>query len=104
MLRLPGAGRVADDRRQVDDRLHAGEGAGDRLFLAQIAGHQLEAVFAVEAEQRLAAVQERVEDAHPVTGGEQEPAHHRPQVAGTAGDQDVHDPTLPLATSRCARW
>ncbi len=93
------AGREADDRRQVDDRVEAGRGqaadgeaigAGpEQGRVADIGLHKAEARVVPVAEQRRAAEEQVVGDRHRPAGVEQHAGQQRTDIAGPAGDQHV---------------
>ena len=98
-LGLTSAGRVADDRRQVDDRVDILHRASHRVGVGDIRADELELVLAPGKQQRRrGAVRKRVHAPHLVAGAQQRVHEHRADVAGRAGDQDVH--AQPAARAR----
>ena len=89
-LRLFLAGRVADDRRQVDDRLDAVEGRLGGRRVADVALDQLEEAIRAAGQEPMAAELEGVEHANAVSLLEEHRDQGRADVTGSAGDENSH--------------
>ena len=101
-LGVLGARRVADDRRQVHDRLGAVERRAAGGGVADVAAQHPGAGRLERGRHVLLAVQQRVEHRDLVAGGQQLARRRRADVAGAAGDRDPHDRDATLAPARMA--
>ena len=98
-LRVARAGRVADDRGEVDDRLGALERARRGVGVADVAVDHLDAPARGASAIVLLAVQQRVEHAHLAPGVEQLVDDFGADVAGATGDQDRTAQRVPPCSS-----
>ena len=89
-LRLLLARRVADDRREVDDRLDAVERRLRGGRVGHVAADQLEEAVRAAGQEAVAAELERVEHADPVSLLQQHRDERRADVTGSAGDENSH--------------
>ena len=105
-LRVGRAGRVADDRGQVEDPVGVFHRLGDGGGVANIALDDLDARVRREAEQGLGPVHERVEDDDSVAFCQEHGGQHRADVASAAGDQHLRhgsDSILMIGVHPCWR-
>ena len=96
LVRLSCAGRVADDRGEVDDGLGAGERGGARIGVADVAADELEPFLPPRGKERgHAAVDEGIEHADAVFACQELANEHRADIAGSSGDENhlPHQPT-----------
>ena len=120
-VRLLLAGGIADDSRQVDDRVDAVERLLHRRGVADVALDQLKVAVLAARQQAVAAEAEAVQHADMVAQIEQHRDQRGPDITSAAGDENPHDvshPWLrqtrlaascpgqssPLMLSRGARW
>ena len=86
-LRIARARRVADDRREMHDRVGAAQRLGAGVGVADVGDEQLDAALAQRVRAALLVVQERVEHADLVRGRQQLLGDQHADVPGPAGDQ-----------------
>ena len=79
--------RVADDRRQVHDRVNVAQRLGAGVGVANVGEEQCDALLAQPVRAAALAVQERVEHADVVRDREQLLGDQHADVAGSAGDE-----------------
>ena len=84
------AGRVADDRGQVDHGLDPVQGRLDGRGIADVALDQLEEAVRAARQQAMAAESQVVEDSDAVTLIQQDRDQGRSDVTGSAGDENPH--------------
>ncbi len=86
-LRIAGAGGIADDGREVDDRLGSVERLPARVGVADVADDQLGASLLEVFGDTFLSVQEAVEDPCLAAGVEQRAHHLGAYISGAAGYQ-----------------
>ncbi len=84
------AGRVADDRRQVNDRVDPVQGRLGGRGVADVALLQLEEAIGAAGQEAMAAELERVEDSNAMPQLQQHGNQGRANVTGSAGDENSH--------------
>ncbi len=94
------AGGIADDGRQVHDRLDAFERLGHGLLVADVPFLQLEKPVRAAGQEPMPAKLQGIEHAHAVPLVEQHGDKGRPDVAGSAGDEDSHGEPHPWCSRR----
>ena len=88
--RIGGAGRIADDGGEVQHGVDLGRERRHDARIADVAVHDLELRMGDEVQDRLHAEHQAVEEDHLVPGVQQDGTQERPDVAGSAGDEDAH--------------
>ncbi len=96
------AGGIAHDRGQMDHGVHAREGGLARLGVAHVAALQVDAQGLEPRGHVLLLVQQHVQRAHLVPGGQQLVDQLSADVAGASGYQHLHQ-ALPVCGSRSGR-
>ena len=89
-LGIAPAGGIAHDRGQVDHGVHPGEGRLARLGVAYVTALQLDAEGLQPRGHVLLLVQQHVQRAHLVAGGQQLVDQLRADVAGASSYQHLH--------------
>src|ERR1700734_3824122 len=84
------AGRVADDGRQVNDRIDPVECRLGNGGVTDVALGQLEKAIGTTGQKTIAAKLERVDDPYAVPLLEEQGDHGRSDVAGSAGNENSH--------------
>ena len=84
------AGGVADDGREVNDRIHPVQGRLGGGGVADIALGQLEKAIGAAGQEAMAAKLEGVDDPNAVSLLEEHGDHGRSDVTGSAGNENSH--------------
>ena len=84
------AGGVADDGREMNDRIHPVEGRLGDGRVADVALDQLEEAIRATGQEAMAAELERVDDPNAVSLLEEHGDHGRADVTGSAGNEYSH--------------
>ena len=98
--RVGGAGRIADDGGQVQHRVGPRRQRRHHPRIADVAVHDFELRVGDEVQDRLHAEHQAVEEDHLVPGVQEDGAQQRPDVAGSAGDENAHQTSRPARTMR----
>ena len=85
-LGISSAGRVADDRGEVDDLVDPAQGGLTRRRVANVSADRLHAGGLEVGRDRLLSMQQAIEHPHVATSQHQLMAGERANVAGSAGD------------------